>query len=209
MNELIKECVDKFGEPPRDHSWWLRWSYLGVPRPSWLVEDRSDKLSILFDNLDRLWCEGVVVWAHVVQANQLIWRPGPDNVPGELVYSLEDADRTELQLLGTVARRLYKLKGTSPDDPAEASIAKYISDEHIRVFGHRVPTTICARPRCRMSTTFFVRKHLPLGRLAEPFVPVVVLPEKPHVAMPLPGRFWPDSLLGIWREAAKQRDRMR
>ena len=35
-------------------------------------------------------------------------------------------------------------------------------------------------------------------RLCTPLLPIIVNPTKPHVAMPLPGRFWTDELIDWW-----------
>ncbi|HEX5445823.1 MAG TPA: hypothetical protein VFW87_18495 [Pirellulales bacterium] len=94
--------------------------------------------------------------------------------------------------------QLYSLKGSAPEDPELAPIATYLTDEMIRVFGLPVPKTISPNLPCRIFTTFFVRKHLPLRRLCTPLLPIVANPSEPYVAMPLPARFWPQPLVDGW-----------
>lgn len=198
MRNAIDECIENFGPAPRRQSWWDRLTYLRVPRPRWLPANSSDGLSTLFQNLHTLFTEGTVVWGHIIQANSLLFAPGADDCPGELVYSLADTRRVDPEDLGQVAHQLYTLKGTEPEDPELAPIANYLTDEMIRVFGLSVPRTISPNLPCRISTTFFARKHLPQRRLCTSLLPIVVHPREPYVAMPLPSRYWPQPLVDWW-----------
>ena len=200
MHDLITECARNLGTAPRDFSLWDRLTYLHVAKPLWLRTDPADGLTILFRHMPRLFREGTVVWGHIIQANQLMFQEGKDNCPGELVYTLADAREVEPEYLQQVARELYSLKGTEPDDQQLAPIAEYLTDELIRVFGLAVPPVVSPGIRCRISTTFFVRKHLPGQRLCTPLLPIVVNPRDPHVAMPLPERFWPEELAEWWSQ---------
>lgn len=198
MPNPIHECIENFGPAPRRQSRWDRLTYFRVPKPLWLRQRPSDGLNTLFENLPALFTAGTVVWGHIIQANSLLFQPGADDCPGELVYSLTDAQRVDPDYLGQVAHQLFSLKGTEPADPDLAPIAEYLTNEMIRVFGLAVPKTISANLPCRISTTFFVRKHLPLRRLCTPLLPIVVNPVEPYVAMPLPARYWPQSLIDWW-----------
>lgn len=198
MSNAIQECIENFGHPPRRQSLWNKLTYFRIPKPAWLRTNPSDALTTLFDNLPTLFTEGTVVWGHVIQANSLLFEPGAFDCPGELVYSLEDARRVDADYLREVAHTLYSLKGTEPDDPELTPIAEYLTDEMIRVFGLPVPRAISPNLRCRISTTFFVRKHLPLRRLCNLLLPIVVYPREPYVAMPLPERYWPQPLIDWW-----------
>lgn len=197
MERLLQECRHRFGHAPREFSFWDRLTYFRVSKPAWLMVDRSDDLLILFKNMKQLFTEGTVVWGQIIQANQLMFRDGNQNCPGELIYSTDDARSVDPLALQKIAHQLYELKGTIPDDPQLLPIADYLTDEMTRVFGLKVPRSISPSLRCRISTTFFVRKHLPNRRLCTALMPIVVRRRKPFVAMPLPVRFWPDELVDL------------
>jgi hypothetical protein len=201
MRNAILQCIENFGPAPRELSWWDRLTYLRVPKPAWLRANPSDKLMTLFKHAGRTFAEGRIVWGHVVQANGLMFRDGDQDCPGELVYSLADPGRVEPQELARVAHQLYELKGTYPREAELAEIAEYLTNELIRVFGLQVPASISPTMRCRISTTFFLRKHLPNRRLCAGLMPTVVFPGEPYVAMPLPERYWPKELIRWWVEA--------
>lgn len=198
MQKLLRETSSNFGDAPRDFSWWSRLFYLRVSKPNWLNSDPSDKLNIHFKHLKDTFENGVVVWGHIIQANGLLFQPGPDNCPGEVVYCLEGRKKILPGDLQEVAHSLGRLKGTAPRDRELAPIANYLTDERIRVFGLPVPRTISPLHECKISSTFFVRKHLPGRRLLGPVLPLVVNCEKPHVAIPLPGKYWPEKLVDLW-----------
>ncbi|MCG6157375.1 hypothetical protein [Rubinisphaera margarita] len=199
MSDVLAECVAKLGDPPRRVALWRR-PYLHVSKPAWLRQNPGDKLTTLFDHLPQVYSEGLIVWGHIIQANVLMFKPGADNCPGELVYCLDRTRHVQPKYLQELAHSLFRLKGTRPEDAELAPIADYLTDEYIRVFGLKVPRSISHSVPCRISTTYFVRKHLPQRRLCKPLMPIVVLPEKPHVAMPLPARYWPKELVTWWSE---------
>lgn len=199
MRRLLQDCIENFGAAPRRFSWWDRLTYLPIPKPRWLRERPTDGLRILFQNAGRSFSEGVVVWGHIVQANRLMFSAGNDDCPGELVYSIDDSHRIQGEDLQEVAGALGRLKGQTTADGDLLPISRYLADGQIRVFGLPVPRTISPTFRCQISTTFLVRKHLPGRRLCKPLLPVVVNPGKPHVAMPLPAKYWPDELSHWWK----------
>lgn len=199
MQDLLQECSRNFGNAPRQLSLWDRLIYLRIPKPAWL-KNRTDDLTTIFQHLDATFSNGVVVWGHIVQANRLMFEAGKDDCPGEVVYSIEDRARIEATELQEIAHALFTLKGTSPSNTDLIPIADYLTDEMIRVFGLEVPRSVSPVFRCKISTTFFARKHLPGRRLCTPFLPLVVNTQVPHVAMPLPEKYWPKNLLNWWTQ---------
>lgn len=195
---LLETCRRNFGEAPREFSLWERTTYLKVPRPAWLGPFSRDDLKLLIRNARNLYRDGVIVWGHVVQANELMFEDGNDNCPGEVVYSLDDSDRVPPMLLGEVASRIFQLKNTQPSDARLRHIADHLTNELTRVFGLSVPSSLSPFFRCRLSTTLFVRQHLPNRRLCAPYFPLIVNPVEPHVVLPLPERYWPESLRDFW-----------
>lgn len=198
MQDAIRECNYNFGEPPREVSFWDRLTYFRVPKPLWLRLNKEDELTTHFQNLNDLFSDGIVVWGHLVQANNLMFEEGNNNCPGEIVYSLDDPSRVDPEYLQQVAHELFQLKGTKPSSPKLQPIANYLTNEMIRVFGLPVPSSISPSIQCKISTTLFVRKHLPKHQLCASLLPVIVSRQKPHVVTTLPERYWPPELLEWW-----------
>ncbi|MBL8812233.1 MAG: hypothetical protein JNM43_18860 [Planctomycetaceae bacterium] len=200
IHQLLLQCQENFGAAPRHFSLWNRIAYLRIPMPEWLRKNPDDELMTHFNELRSLYTNGGVVWGHLIQANRRLYSAGNENHPGELVYSLDDQRNVDPAVLGEVAHSLYQLKGTRPFERDLQPIAQYLTDEHIRVYGLAVPRSVSPFMRCRISTTMFVRKHLPNGRLCRPLLPVVVSREEPNVAMTLPERYWPPRLIQWWTQ---------
>ncbi|MEM8944501.1 MAG: hypothetical protein AAGD11_04895 [Planctomycetota bacterium] len=200
MSDVLFDCMANFGNAPRKFSTWDRVTYLRVSRPAWLREFPTDKLALLFSHMSTLFREGRVVWGHIIQANALLFEEGNEDCPGEFVYSLADPNIVKPEHLQKVASSLSSLKGTKPRHPKLAPIANYLTDERIRVFGLQVPKAVSPKVMCRISTTFFVRKHLPNRRLCKPLMPLVVHTQEPYVVMPLPEKYWPEDLIAWWNQ---------
>src|SRR5262249_16983578 len=154
-----------------------------------------DRLHPLFRNASKLFANGVVVWGQIVQANGSLFRDGDNNSPGEIVFSLADGHLVRPHHLQTIASEIFDLKGTTPEEAGLRAIADHLTNERTRVYGLPVPRSLSPRIQCRISTTFFVRKHLPNGRLCSGSLPLVVNPNEPHFAMPLPQKYWPEELV--------------
>ena len=198
----LSQCLVNFGSAPRKFSLYDRWTYLRVPTPRWLFWNAEDRLTILFKHMRKLFRKGLIVWGHVIQANVLMFENGEDNLPGEVVYSLDHSKEIEPRHLRAISRKLGSLKGTKPNNHLLMPIAEYLTDELIRVFGLAVPPSISPDIQCKISTTLFVRKHLPNRRLCSLLVPLVVNPSEPNVVMTLPERFWPSEFVVRWKAGA-------
>lgn len=185
IQPLLHKCIENFGIAPRRFSRWDRLAYLHLTKPLWLRLNPFEELRTLFRNQRTLLADGTVVWGYIIQANCLLYEAGNDNCPGEIVYSLDKDNGVDHVYLAQVASELYSLKGTRPSDPELLRIAEYLTDETIRVFGLAVPASISLARHLQISTTLFVRSHLPKRRICAQLLPVVVNPDKPYVAMPL------------------------
>lgn len=193
----LSHCARLLGQPPRRLPLWARLGYLRVKRPPW-VRTRRDDLQRYFDSLDELLVRGRLTWGTFVQANALLFKSDPRDCPGELLYGTNPSRHTSPPVLRSIAEQVFELKGTSQPDPAFSTISEYLTNELIRVFGLPVPTLISGDTACAISTSLFVRKHLPGGVLAMLWFPVLVLDEPPRTAMIVPSRYWSDRFVAAW-----------
>lgn len=196
---MLNESRQRFGNAPRafsdDEKAYLRVKFSFLTR----LLSSADKLCQPLAAQESVFRDGVIVWGHLIQANNQLFQPGKRDLPGEMVYALNSPNITPEEL-GQVAAGLGSLKGTRPASPALAPIANYLTDEYIRVFGLPVPPAISAKP-CMISTVYFVRHHLPNWMLSDGLMPLVVSPRTPHFAFVLPALYWPEMLLQHWQAA--------
>ncbi|MBS0265991.1 MAG: hypothetical protein JSS02_28930, partial [Planctomycetes bacterium] len=135
---IIEQCWDAFGHSPRRISLWDKWTLWLMDKPEWLQNNSDDDLRLVFENWGRLIREGAVVWGHVVQANGMLFEPGPHDCPGEMVFLL-DQKVVDPDFLLQVARKLQSLKHTTPEDPGLRAVADHLTNEQTRRFGLPVP----------------------------------------------------------------------
>jgi len=206
----LAECRAKFGDSPRNFD--AATERMLLVNPPWVTKLRlGDVLAKLVQNntLRRLFRDGDIVWGHVIQANLELFEPAPSidsytyDRPGEIVFSLDDPAVATPSLLEQVASYLAALKYVGGLDIELQPWAEYLNAETIRVVGKQVPAKISPAAKCFVSTTLFRRSHLPDGILCQSLLPIVVVTEQPHFAMPLPKIYWPTSLLEWWSDGGQ------
>lgn len=191
---LLEECRQNFGPAPRAFKWQDKQSLQAAP-PAWC---RTDALMMIYRQRPRLLREGRIVWGHLVQANNLLFNPGPQDCPASIIYGLSPDWDSDLDGLETIAHKIFALKGTMPDDPALQEFARGITDEMRRDFRVQVPAQLLddaqqGRDLC-LTTIMVMRQNLPFGFLTSSAFPLLVLPEHTDATLILPARFWPQTL---------------
>lgn len=172
------------------------WAAVAGARPAWMRA--TDALSEAVDKQAMLLAEGKIVWGSVVQANNLLFKPGDSDHPAMLVYSREpelDARPAELR---AIAQRIFKLKGATPRDPVERAIADKVTNEMDRTMGWRVPVELTAR-HVLSAAVMVWRKHLPDGVLTGATVPLLVH-DATKAVMIVPAQFWPEAIVKPWKK---------
>lgn len=183
---------------PRDIAIQLRQSpnlarELHIKMPNWA---KHDELRPLFDSTDALLLEGRVVWGVIVQANNLLRKPGAEpGLPGEVIYDPQGQLPTET--LRDIARKLHMLH--DPEDSDLRAISEHLANGYSRAFGLTVPTPFSPVP-LKLSTTYFERKQLPGKKLSDAVLPILISDAHPGCIIPLPARFWPAVLLAKWTD---------
>ena len=165
-----------------------------VQKPQWMEE--SDPLFEICRQQMRLLAEGRVVWAALVMANNLMFRPGQDDCPGLLVYSLDPYFEARPQELRAIAHKIFALKETVPEDPDLQAIAKLVTEEMDRSMGWKIPEAFTDKD-VRAAAFLVFRKHIPLGVLHGSHFPILVHPSTQAV-MIVPHEAWPVGMIGAW-----------
>ncbi|MBF4488920.1 hypothetical protein IOD06_03365 [Psychrobacter sp. N25K4-3-2] len=168
-------------------------AYLQMMPPKWM---KDDVLYEQINQLAKLYKTGKVVWAHVVQANKMLWSSDQAySCPAGIVY--DPTGRTPVSYLAEIAHKLYTFKNTIPDtdDIEILKYAEHITDEHTRMLGFDIPSSITPLPL--KSTSLFVwRLHLPNGILQSSF-PILISDETAEVTV-LPAKFWEQAYYDEW-----------
>ncbi|PHS03200.1 MAG: hypothetical protein COA78_18480 [Blastopirellula sp.] len=202
MKSNLQQCIENFGPAPRKFTGRKLNAYLKIQRPYWIRVSPSDQLAKTFNLLDMLYREGIVVWGQVVQANYQIFSEGTEDMPGDVVFSLDQNAQPMPTELHSVSMKINEIKHSDSPDPAYKKLIDHYADDYSRVYSLEVPDKISPNFKCHISTTYFSRKHLPAGLLCTGLLPLIVLPRTPMVTIPLPEAFWPAALAEWWLEPA-------
>ena len=191
LNHILEECRRNFGTMPRSFSAQDKQTYLRVPDGG-----PNSRFAPFFKAQDNLLSDGQVVWAHLIQANGLLFQQGDQDLPAVVVYCSKATQKVTPIDLAPIAKSLFELKGTVPKDPDLKVFADNLTGEHTRQFGLAVPKKLAPDFPCAVSPVIFCRKHLPNKKLSSPFFPLIIRSD--GIVMPLPSRFWPQQLINFW-----------
>jgi hypothetical protein len=172
-----------------------RLTTLRIQRPAGI---QKDQINLFFQKKNDLLKRGHIVWGQVVQANQLLFYPGMDNAPADVLFCPNPHSQNNPEALASIADRLYEIKGSQPDDPELAKLAAAITDESGRHFGLSIPQSLSPDFPTETSVIYIVRKHLPNGYLTQKVLPLLIYPEQPRIVMVLPCRYWPVEMEDWW-----------
>jgi hypothetical protein len=143
--------------------------------------------------------KGNIVWGHLVQANNNLFEPGPHDRPAVVTYSADPVFDDRPDLLAAIASRLYDLKETLPDDPAEREWAEIITDGLNRGMGYVSPKSCTYGRDARSSSVMVFRRDIPCGYLRQSLFPLLIHPDTTAVAI-IPLQYWPAELVRRWSE---------
>lgn len=198
FDRWLDGCRERFGDPPRRVGWWAAHVTLWVPPPPGLTF--TDDLTQLLYRRAELLRHGPLVWGHVIACEPSHALPGVDDRFASLVFCPQPGGGPTVPQLRAMAAALAALDVDADLRPELAAIARHLADPLSRRCGLPVPAGVAGRHPCEVSTVWVVRRHLPERQLLSPYVPLVVLPDQPRVAMVLPARYWPADLIAHWTE---------
>lgn len=158
--------------------------------PKWSL--KGDRLSDIYSQQDKLLREGEVVWGALVQANRQLFADGPENHPGNVIYSLDPASFSMPGVLMAAAHQLFSVKGDK-DVSAEMQVfSQTLADELERLMKVKVPGELTHGLETFFTSVMFDRLHLPDGVLRGGLMPMLAHP-KLDATMVVPYWHWPDA----------------
>ena len=185
--EVIEAVRSNLGAPPRHFGFFDR-RYLWSRRPKWLPD--SDDLMEFYRKQDLLLQDGLVVWGALVQANALLFEPGPYDHPAMVLYVPGRSLDACPKWLESLARDVFRLKNTTPENPDQRRLANMLTDEMERGLGWIVPAGMSGGHSVSSTTLMVIRRHLPGKVLRSGLFPLLTHPDTP-TAMIVPSKFWP------------------
>jgi hypothetical protein len=158
----------------------------------------DDPLQESYAREAQLLDHGDIVWGRVVQANSLLFTPGADDCPADVLFASGPA-RVPMASLDRAAEAAFALKGTKPVDPDLARIAAALTDETGRHPPLDLPSPVTRGLPMRLFSLMIHRVHLPTRVLLSTAIPLVVNAAR-DAATVLPARFWAKDLVRGWSD---------
>lgn len=194
----IQMVRDLLGHRPREFDPELD-EYLHADPPPWLEKAGSkDEMYSPFEKQNLIRRDGLVVWACVVQANQLAFQHGYVDTGASVIWSEDRYFDTNSEELRDIASQCYALKGVDQSDPECAAFSRMLTNELTRAPRLKVPSVFTGGYKVYHSPVMLTRRHLPKGFLAEHVFPVFIAPDKSGDLLLVPAAFWPPSLMAAW-----------
>ena len=169
---------------------------IAAGKPDWM--DQDEPLLEIIHQQKRLLTEGRIVWAALVQANNLLFEEGEHDHPAMLVYSEDPYFESRPHELRAIADKIYQLKSTEPEDPEERLVAASVTNEMNRNMGWQLPDLLTDK-KVRAAAFMVFRSHIPNGVLQAVLFPILIHSATDAV-MIVPVAFWPLSLTSMWRQ---------
>lgn len=178
-----------------------QWPYNFLLPPRWMVSGRDRRFVAQYRDQCLLLRQGQIVWSHLVQANSQLFKPGHDNLPLNVVYSLDPSFDNNLSLLSGLAQYLFGLKHQSLTHPETAEIqifAEAITHETQGLLNIEVPRHLSENRQVFFTSLVCHRKHLPGGHLQRGWFPLLTAPTHTRATLIVPGRYWASKLQETW-----------
>ena len=164
--------------------------------PSWMTAG-GDPVRIFYEKQETLFRKGRIGWGALVEADDGVFAPGQDDLPGVLVYSEDDHFDARPMELAAIGARLLDLRAAGGASDL-ARFAQGVRNDTGRPLGVTVPAALSAKEPM-LSSFVAIRAHLPEGILAGTWFPVLIHPSS-VVPMIMPSTFWPPAMLQAWNE---------
>lgn len=166
--------------------------------PQWI--DSKNPMSEIYSKKRKLLQQGEIVYAHLVQANDLLFKRFPPiDCPAQIVYSTDPYFSENPEILYDIAWKIYSYKGqpieTVPEEWKE--VVRVITDEHD---SSDFTFSVCSDSQSfvyRMIPTMIHRKLLPKGKLCGNILPVLAVPDCKQVML-LPKQYWTRVFTKAW-----------
>jgi len=165
--------------------------------PAWLSAS-GDPVRIFYEKQETLFRKGRIGWGALVEADDGVFAPGGDDLPGVLVYSEDEHFDARPAELAAIGARLRELRNAGAAGGELARFAQAVRNDSGRPLGMTVPAALSAREPM-LSSFIAIRAHLPDGVLAGGWFPVLIHPSS-VVPMIMPSTFWPPAMLQAWNE---------
>lgn len=172
-----------------------RMGNLFLMQPSWLYSRNA--MSAVFREKKKLLREGTVCYAHIVQANTILFRTlPPADCPASILYS---TDPVEADLLAALSWKIFSYKNQKQEQIPEQwqELARIVTNEYDYSHIRFQLENECQLLHFHFQPIMVFRKLLPGRKLSGSLLPVLTHPECEAVLI-LPHKYWTEEFKQKW-----------
>ena len=186
----------------------LAFIYVIIPNKEKLSDYNIARLYRIVDQKNTLLKEGVIVWGYIIQANNLLFKPGKNQGVAAIVYSFDPGLNNNLSELYRIAKELYELKDKPIEHPELLDlkeIATAITNEKDTLINVPIPNSVALNKIVYYTTIPVYRRDLPLNYLKSCWFPVLVAPYKTSITRIVPAKYWFSPMIQAWCQQKDER----
>jgi hypothetical protein len=193
---MINKVEELLGDLPRKFGLINKYFYLFMWEPYWIWKDK-DELQIIYKDQWKLFKEGKVALAIIVQANANLFKEGKGEHPANVIYSCEHNIEGNLDLMFSISDKIYSLKNQTLENEEEKFFSDLVTDELKRAMQIPVPKTLTEGLEVFFTTIMVHRSHLPTKKLSQNLFPLLIHPQT-KASLIVPSRYWSEDILSVW-----------
>ena len=161
------------------------------PQTLWLALNPEDPLNKMYDEWDDLMANGRVCYAHIVQANTLLYKKifATDSC-AEIVIGYDSYFDKNAEELRNIAFELFKLKNAENVSEEYKHLASLITDEEGREFNVLIPDSLACGHELYLSVLAVFVNQLPRSAMRGEILPVICSPKHLQTTAILPKKYW-------------------
>ncbi len=184
----------------------LAFIYLIIPNKDKLCDYNIARFYRLVDKKNTLLKEGVIVWGYIIQANNVLFKPGNNPGIASIVYSFDPKFNNNISELYRIAQELYELKNKPIEHPELLDfkeIATAITNEKDTLINILIPNSVALNKLVYYTTIPVYRRDLPLNYLKSCWFPILAAPQKTSITRILPAKYWFSPMVQAWCDPKK------
>lgn len=193
MQQVFQQLAQRLGPAPRTFKFMERFFTNNMTLPQSLIQSGS-MLSVIFQEQKRIFAEGKLGLAAIVQANKAVYENNDfSNAPAVVVHSQDPYYQANPEELQNIAESLYALKESDeqPTDEETVTIQTAIRDENSCTFNAPVAKSMTGGRDVYFTTVIIWRSHLPNNKLEQKLLPVFSAPGQLNGTIIVPSKYWP------------------
>jgi len=164
-------------------------------------ERRDEVLLKILKEQNLLMDGGEIFWAHVVEANKLLFNPTNEHtLPAAIVYSTDRFYDDKVGHLDKLAKGLGSMKASSLGDDEIGQFVKTINDHFEGILRLQLPGNICENRPVYYATILVQPHHLPNQSISKMWFPVIANFNATEAVTVLPSHYWPQRLVAYWEQ---------